>query len=94
MKPACIIQKEDVSQLKFSKIDTLINNPQKKALRCHYLHRASKLGNLLKTKVKIHFKDSFNKPMIVNTTIWAVTPKFVILKQGVTIPINSIFYID
>jgi len=91
--PSCLIQKEDISRVKFSKLDT-ISNPKKRALRHHYLQRASQLGNLLKTKVKIHFKDDLNKSMIVDTTIWAVTSKFVVLKQGITIPISSIVYVE
>lgn len=88
-----IIKKEDISKLKFSKTETLIN-PKKRELRTHYLNRASQLGNLLKTKVKIHFRDSTNKLLIVNTTIWAVTSNFIVLKKGVTIPKSSIIYIE
>lgn len=91
--PSCIIQKEDISQLKFSKTELLVNS-KKRALRSHYLDRAAQLGNLLKTKVKIYFKDCTNKLMIVNTTIWAVTSDFIILKQGITIPKSSILYIE
>ena len=91
--PSCLIQKEDISQLKFSNTEILVNSKKRK-LRSHYLNRASQLGNLLKTKVKIHFIDHTNKLMIVNTTIWAVTSSFVILKQGITIPKSSILYIE
>jgi len=90
---SCIIQKEDINKLKFSLAETL-NKPEDIALRTHYLKSASKLGNLLKTKVKIYFKDYSNKLMIVHTTIWAVTTNFVVLKQGITIPMNSIVYIE
>ena len=87
------IQKEDIPQLKFSKIETL-NSLKKIKLRSHYLERATQLGNLLKTKVKIYFIDSTNKLIRVNTTIWAVTSDFVVLKQGITIPKHSIIYIE
>lgn len=88
-----LIQKEDISKLKFSSTETL-KKPEDIALRSHYLRSASTLGNILKTKVKIYFRDYSNKLMIVNTTIWAVTTNFVVLKQGVTIPKSSIVYID
>ncbi|WP_299251061.1 hypothetical protein [uncultured Lacinutrix sp.] len=87
------IQKEDIPQLKFSKTE-ILNTAKKRKLRSHYLERASQLGNLLKTKVKIYFIDSTNKLISVNTTIWAVTSNFVVLKQGITIPKHSIIYIE
>jgi len=91
--PSCILQKEDIPQIKFSSTEAL-KNPKKRALRLHYLNRATQLGNLLKTKVKIYFKDHTNRLMSVVTTIWAVTTDFVILKQGITIPKSSIVYIE
>ena len=91
--PSCIIQKEDIPTLKFSKTD-ILKSPKKRNLRAYYLSRATKLGNLLKNKVTIYFKDHTNQSMQVNTTIWAVTSNFVVLKQGITIPKRSITYID
>lgn len=87
------IKKEDIPQLKFSKNETLLSSKKRK-LRAHYLERATQLGNLLKTKVKIYFIDNSNKLMSVNTTIWAVTSNFVVLKQGITIPKHSIIYVE
>ncbi|WP_420574881.1 hypothetical protein [Kordia sp.] len=91
--PSCIIQKEDIPTLKFSKTE-ILKNPKNRSLRSHYLQRATKLGNLLKNKVTIYFKDHTNQLMQVTTTIWAVTTDFVVLKQGITIPKRSILYID
>lgn len=91
--PSCIIQKEDIPQLKFSKKETL-KTSKERSLRAFYLNRASKLGNLLKNKVKIYFKNHKDELLQVHTTIWAVTSDFVILKQGITIPKHRIVYID
>ncbi|WP_298510115.1 hypothetical protein [uncultured Kordia sp.] len=91
--PSCIIQKEDIPTLKFSKTE-ILQSPRKRSLRSYYLDRATKLGNLLKNKVTIYFKDHTDQLMQVNTTIWAVTTDFVVLKQGITIPKRSILYID
>lgn len=91
--PSCIIEKEDIPSLKFSKTE-ILKNPRNRNLRSYYLNRATKLGNLLKNKVTIYFKDHTNQLMQVNTTIWAVTTDFVVLKQGITIPKKSITYID
>ncbi|NRD19421.1 hypothetical protein HNV08_05130 [Winogradskyella eckloniae] len=92
-KPSYTILKENIPQLKFSNNEVL-KSPKKIKLRSHYLERATQLGNLLKTKVRIYFMDSTNKLIRVNTTIWAVTADFVILKQGITIPKHSVVYIE
>lgn len=91
--PSCLIEKEDIPNLKFSKTEAL-QSKKKRSLRSHHLHRATQLGNLLKNKVHIYFKDQSDKLMRVHTTIWAVTTDFVILKQGITIPKRSILYVD
>ena len=90
---SCIIPKEQVSTLQFSKTEVL-QNKKKKVLRDHYLNRDAQLGNLLKNKVNIYFKDADDKLMRVHTTIWAVTTDSVILKQGVTIPRNCVVFVD
>lgn len=91
--PSCVIEKEDIPKLKFSKTE-ILKNPKNRSLRSYYLQRATKLGNLLKNKVTIYFKDHKNQLMQVTTTIWAVTTDFVVLKQGITIPKKSIMYVD
>lgn len=88
-----LIPKEHIQYLKFAKNETLTSK-RKRSLRAHYLTRASQLGNLLKNKVRIYFKNHKDELMHVNTTIWAVTTDFVILKRGVTIPKSSIVYVD
>ncbi len=90
---SCFVQKENIPELKFPKEDVFQDKGQK-SLRAYYLNRASQLGNLLKSKVNIYFKDAENKLMRVNTTIWAVTQNSVILKKGTIIPRHRIVYID
>ena len=53
------------------------------------LDRALTLGNLEHSKIKIYFADDESNK-VVETTVWAVTDKRVILKQGVGIPIARI----
>ena len=90
---SCIIQKENISHIKFPKEDVLLDKGKQK-VRTYYLNRASQLGNLLKNKVHIYFKDAENNLMRVHTTIWAVTQNSVILKKGTIIPLHRIVYID
>ncbi|HEY0031247.1 MAG TPA: hypothetical protein VGC65_10845 [Bacteroidia bacterium] len=86
------IDKEDISGLKFPDTDVL---KTKEAIRARNtdLERALKLGNLEHNKIKIVFEDSEGIKQ-VNTTVWGVTDKRVILKQGVVIPIHRIHEVN
>ncbi len=82
------IEKENISGLKFPDTDVLTSKEEIKN-RISNLERALKLGNLEHNKIKIIFEDSEGIKQ-VNTTVWGVTDKRVILKQGVVIPIHRI----
>jgi ferredoxin-fold anticodon binding domain-containing protein len=84
-----IIEKENIISLKFPDTEVLSDD---KAIyqRNNDLNRAQALGNLEHSKIKIYFEDNLSKKM-VETTVWAVTDKSVILKKGVGIPIHRIF---
>ena len=84
-----IIEKEDIASLKFPATDVLDDDNEIKT-RMSEINRALSLGNLEHSKIKIFFEDNESKK-IVNTTVWAVTDKNVILKQGVMIPIHRIY---
>ena len=85
------IEKENISGLKFPNTDVLVDK-EKISDRTSDLNRALSLGNLEQTKIKIYFEDDASLKM-VETTVWGVTDKRVILKQGVVIPINRVHYI-
>lgn len=82
------IEKENIRGLKFPDNEVLAS---KDAIRIRQsnLERALKLGNLEHNKIKIVFEDS-EGIKLVETTVWGVTDKRVILKQGVLIPIHRI----
>lgn len=84
-----IIEKEDIASLKFPTTDVLDDDNEIKT-RMSEINRALSLGNLEHSKIKIFFEDNESKK-IVDTTVWAVTDKNVILKQGVRIPIHRIY---
>lgn len=85
------IEKENISSLKFPNVEVL-EDAEKIKERTADLNRALSLGNLEQTKIKIYFEDE-NACRMVETTVWGVTDKRVILKQGVVIPINRVHYI-
>ena len=87
IQPAAI-EKENIAGLKFPESDVLQSKDDVKA-RFLDLERALKLGNLEHNKIKIVFEDSEGLKQ-VDTTVWGVTDKRVILKQGVVIPIHRI----
>ncbi len=82
------IEKEEIPKLKFPDIEVLMDDDQIKE-RAHELSRALTLGNLEHAKIKIYFEDDSQRHL-VETTVWGVTDKRVILKQGTVIPINRI----
>jgi uncharacterized protein (UPF0248 family) len=83
-----IVEKESIRDLKFPENEVLTS---KDAIRIREaeLERALKLGNLEHNKIKIVFEDAEGVKQ-VETTVWGVTDKRVILKQGVLIPIHRI----
>jgi hypothetical protein len=85
------IEKENISSLRFPNSEVL-EDVEKRIDRITDLNRALSLGNLEQTKIKIYFEDDQSFKM-VETTVWGVTDKRVILKQGVVIPINRVHYI-
>jgi hypothetical protein len=84
-----IIDKEDIALLKFPTTDVL-NDVDEIKTRISEINRALSLGNLEHSKIKIFFEDIESKKM-VDTTVWGVTDKNVMLKQGVMIPIHRIY---
>ena len=84
-----IIDKEDIALLKFPQTDELNDVDEIKA-RISEINRALSLGNLEHSKIKIFFEDNETKK-VVDTTVWGVTDKNVILKRGVMIPIHRIY---
>ncbi|MEK6616926.1 MAG: hypothetical protein AABZ32_12610 [Bacteroidota bacterium] len=82
------ITKEDISHLHFPHGEILV---EKEAIehRKTLLERAVVLGNTFKGKTRIVFEDSDGIKQI-ETHIWGLTDKRVILKYGIVIPIHRI----
>ncbi len=93
MKTLDIIDKEQISNLQFSKKEVLLT-PEEQKKRTADLLRALALGNLLQSKVKITFETADAAIHQVETTIWAVGNEFVSLKGGLVIPVNAIHQVD
>ncbi len=85
------VQKEMISGFRFPDKDVLSSKDDMK-IRLADLERALKLGNLEHNKIKIVFEDTDGVKQ-VETTVWGVTDKRVILKQGIMIPIHRIYEI-
>ena len=88
IKPATVVAKEEISSLKFPKNDVL-TSPIQQLDRNNRIIRAMKLGNNGKVKVEIIFEDEQGLKK-VETTVWGVTEKNIILKKGTLVPINRI----
>lgn len=90
MLQATLVQKEQVPSMRFPMhgLQSSATDLDLKKLRSK-LWRATRLGNLEHNKVKLYFEDDAGLKM-VHTTIWATGEHNVVLKSGVTIPINCI----
>ena len=86
--PATLVVKEEITLLAFPRKEVL-TSIVKIEERKKRIIRGMKLGNNRKIKVKILFEDAVNLKK-VETTIWGVTEKNIILKKGTTIPIQRI----
>ncbi|WP_299109393.1 hypothetical protein [uncultured Tenacibaculum sp.] len=82
------VAKEQIKFLKFPKEEVL---KKKNAIVNRFLdlQRALSLGNLEREKVKIFFMDTDGLKK-VETTVWGITDKSVILKQSTIIPLKRI----
>lgn len=87
-----IIEKSELTNLKFERTDVLEDKDQINT-RMNKLITAMRLGNSAKSKVKIYFKDRFDKKC-VETTVWYADPLYVTLKGGLVLPVSSIYHIN
>jgi len=85
---AQVVDKDQIQYLKFPKEDVLEKEGERFD-RSLELKRALYLGNLEREKVRITFRDDSGTKR-VETTIWAVTDKSVILKKSTIIPLTRI----
>jgi hypothetical protein len=88
VKKPVVIDKEEVLNLRFPDVEVL-SNADEIARRKMELERATTLGNTEQSKYKIIFEDDKGVKM-VETTIWAMTDKRIVLKKGAVIPINRV----
>jgi hypothetical protein len=83
-----VIDKEAVGGLNFPDVEILSDKEAIKQRNAD-LQRSLSLGNLEHSKIKIYFEDDAS-PKVVETTVWGLTDKRIILKQGIVIPIKRI----
>jgi len=57
------------------------------------LNDALRLGNEFKSKVSIAF-NTVDGPLRIETTVWSLTEKYIQIKSGVLIPLNSIISVE
>lgn len=82
------IEKELIPGCTFVNSRTALSVDQRK-LNDKKLFRAMLLGNGFHNKVKIYFTTTEGERM-VQTTVWAFTERFVMLKGNVFIPVDAI----
>ncbi|MBL7892285.1 MAG: hypothetical protein JNL63_06625 [Bacteroidia bacterium] len=88
LKKPVVIEKEEVANLRFPAQEVLVSEDEIKLRRAE-LDKALKLGNVEHGKIKVVFEDD-NGIKQIETTIWGVTDKRIILKHGIVLPIHRI----
>ena len=83
-----LIEKENIPGLSFPEEDVLAVKTDQNQRRKDLLN-ANELGDLAQYKVKILFEDA-SASYKVETTVWNTTPKDVVLKYGIKIPIHRV----
>ena len=83
------ITKEEIASLSFTSAEVL-NTPEEIEIRWRDLNKGMALGNLHKENSRMIFESSTGAMYEVEASIWAVTEKNVLLKNGIFIPIRSI----
>jgi hypothetical protein len=86
--------KEELGQFKFSTEDVLLNDTGARQSRAYNLLRAERLGNAFHGKVRIFFNTQDAAERTVETTVWAATDDYVILKGGVILPVRAISRVE
>ncbi len=83
-----IVEKETIANMNFPEAEVLAGQEEINT-RQYEAERAMKLGNFFKDKVKIIFEDNESLKM-VETTIWGVIDKRLLLKRGLVLPIYRV----
>jgi len=83
------IEKELIDIISFPK-DEVLKSPEEIKDRKAKADKAMMLGNSLSNnKVQIVFEDIAGKKL-VETTVWGVTDRYILLKRGMTLPLHRI----
>jgi len=83
-----VVEKSIIASLHFP-VQDVLNSSEAISKRRSDAERAMLLGNNYKGKAQILFEDSGGMKQ-VETTIWSVTEKYVLLKTGMSIPLCRI----
>jgi hypothetical protein len=83
-----VVERFALSELTFPEADVL-TTPEEKSARRADLHRATQLGNLSRTKVRVEFWDALGCK-VLHTTVWASTAQVVVFKEGMTLPVHRV----
>lgn len=86
------IDKQKVKELSFDNNDVL-KSEEEKIRRQDNLAKAMMLGNAIKHKVRIYFRDKESNKHI-ETTVWHASSSHISLKGGIVLPVKSIYKVE
>ena len=92
MEGYSLVEKEQIADFHFPS-NEILEEPGDIKQRAVALERANALGNIEHQKVRIYFSDD-QGDKVVETTIWGITDKAILLKKNVRLPINRIVKLE
>ncbi len=87
-----LVERRDLDGMRFPGEDVLPVSLRIGRLRL--LEQACQLGNLYKTKVRIYFVDREGNRYQLYTTVWGITERYILLKEGRMLPIHAIVHVE
>ncbi len=87
-----LVQKEDIPSLRFPK-EPLNRSKDEQSILRKKLRDSMVLGNIHHQKIRIVFQDDEGVKE-VRTTIWAADDRFIVLKKGVSIPVDRVIELN
>lgn len=87
-----LVEKEAIADFHFP-VEEILRKEKDIMDRENSLERAIALGNLEHQKVRIYFSDNEGQK-VVETTIWGITDRAILLKKNVLLPKNRIIKLE
>ncbi len=88
MKDIRLITRDELRQISLARAPLV--SEEEHIVRWKALHKATFVGNIREEKVTVLLQGKKKMRYRIDTTLWACTNEWVVFKEGVRIPIESV----